>query len=111
MGAILGVAKDAPRARIRRAYLELAKRCHPDLHHGQRQEGAATAAFEKVQKAYKVLYDPDQRRAYDAMQAQASAPHNESGHQRSNSDNRQDSIFGSSARSGASSPNSFWTQM
>eukprot|EP00927_Polykrikos_kofoidii_P004832 TRINITY_DN11905_c0_g1_i1.p1 TRINITY_DN11905_c0_g1~~TRINITY_DN11905_c0_g1_i1.p1 ORF type:complete len:185 (+),score=21.42 TRINITY_DN11905_c0_g1_i1:52-606(+) len=65
--ALLGVSRDAPRARIRKAYLQLAKRTHPDLHHGSGREGAANVAFERVQKAYKVLNDPDKRRAYDAQ--------------------------------------------
>mmetsp|Transcript_96304 Transcript_96304/g.215631 ORF Transcript_96304/g.215631 Transcript_96304/m.215631 type:complete len:189 (-) Transcript_96304:14-580(-) len=67
---VLGVPHDAPRARIRRAYLELAKETHPDLYHGSAREGVATAAFGQVQKAYKVLSDPDLRRAYDAAIAE-----------------------------------------
>eukprot|EP00929_Paragymnodinium_shiwhaense_P065964 TRINITY_DN33049_c0_g1_i2.p1 TRINITY_DN33049_c0_g1~~TRINITY_DN33049_c0_g1_i2.p1 ORF type:complete len:175 (+),score=48.40 TRINITY_DN33049_c0_g1_i2:101-625(+) len=72
--SLLGVGKDATRARIRRAYLDLAKQTHPDKHHGSKREGAATVAFERIQKAYKVLSDPDQRRAYDKSQAEAARP-------------------------------------
>merc|ERR1711924_500912 len=34
----------------------------------------ATEAFEQVQKAYKTLYNPDERRAYDASLEAAAAP-------------------------------------
>mmetsp|Transcript_19365 Transcript_19365/g.31933 ORF Transcript_19365/g.31933 Transcript_19365/m.31933 type:complete len:173 (-) Transcript_19365:21-539(-) len=66
---VLGVPRHAPRAQIRSAFLELAKTTHPDRHHGSPAEGQATTAFETVEKAYRVLHDPEQRRAYDAALA------------------------------------------
>jgi len=58
---ILGVARDAPRAQIRRAYLKLAKEYHPDVSkspHAQRM-------FQQVQESYDVLSDEAKRKAYD----------------------------------------------
>eukprot|EP00747_Dinoflagellata_sp_TGD_P185920 gnl/TRDRNA2_/TRDRNA2_42712_c0_seq1.p1 gnl/TRDRNA2_/TRDRNA2_42712_c0~~gnl/TRDRNA2_/TRDRNA2_42712_c0_seq1.p1 ORF type:complete len:227 (-),score=32.78 gnl/TRDRNA2_/TRDRNA2_42712_c0_seq1:35-634(-) len=71
---MLGVARDAPRATIKKAYLEAAKALHPDKYHGSRNERAATIAFEKLQEAYKVLYDPEKRRAYDSTIGEVAAP-------------------------------------
>ena len=58
---ILGVARDAPTAQIRRAYLKLAKEYHPDVSkspHAQRM-------FQQVQDSYDVLSDEAKRHAYD----------------------------------------------
>ncbi|MEN6302280.1 MAG: DnaJ domain-containing protein [Armatimonadia bacterium] len=55
---ILGIAPDATPEDIKAAYREKAKRWHPDL-------GGNEAAFQKLQKAYVVLSDPDERAYYD----------------------------------------------
>mmetsp|Transcript_103157 Transcript_103157/g.274249 ORF Transcript_103157/g.274249 Transcript_103157/m.274249 type:complete len:176 (-) Transcript_103157:34-561(-) len=67
--AVLGVEKDARQVQIKKAYFDLAKKMHPDKHHGTEIEKGATMAFEHLQKAYKVLADPKQRSAYDAILA------------------------------------------
>mmetsp|Transcript_61606 Transcript_61606/g.133357 ORF Transcript_61606/g.133357 Transcript_61606/m.133357 type:complete len:176 (+) Transcript_61606:67-594(+) len=72
--AVLGVERDAPRSQIRKRYLEAAKKMHPDKHHGAATATMATATFEHVQAAYKVLYDPEQRAAYDAETARLAKP-------------------------------------
>jgi len=57
----LGVNTSATQEQIKQAYRDLAKRCHPDLNRGQ----DTTAIFQKINEAYSVLSDPEQRRNYD----------------------------------------------
>ena len=61
--AILGLARDADLADIRRAYRRLARRCHPGINPGDRD---ARARFEQISEAFETLSDPDRRLAYDA---------------------------------------------
>jgi molecular chaperone DnaJ len=59
--AVLGVARAATGAEIRRAYRRLALQHHPD------RAGAASAAtFARIAEAYRMLSDPTARTAYDA---------------------------------------------
>jgi hypothetical protein len=64
---VLGVPADAPAAAIKRAYVELARRHHPDFH--TTEPAAVRAANERamqaVNEAWTVLSDPAARRAYD----------------------------------------------
>lgn len=55
---ILGVNKDATQAEIKKAYLGLAKKAHPD-------KGGDPEEFKEIQKAYSTLSDPEKRAAYD----------------------------------------------
>ncbi len=74
---VLGVAADASHAAIRRAYLAKARRHHPDRHRadGPRAEADAEDLMRRVNEAWAVLGDADQRRRYDAqLAAGASAP-------------------------------------
>ena len=60
---MLGVAREASTAEIKRAYRRLARRLHPDINPG---DGEAAARFQQVSDAYETLIDPDSRRRYDA---------------------------------------------
>ena len=54
----LGVAKNATPDDIKKAYRKLASQHHPD-------KGGATATFQKIEEAYRILSDPQKRHQYD----------------------------------------------
>jgi curved DNA-binding protein len=68
---ILGVARDASREQIRRAYRRLAKEYHPDRNPG---DASAEQRFKEVQAAYEVLGDAQRRAQYDRFGAGGPAP-------------------------------------
>ena len=59
---VLGVAKDASDAEIKKAYRKLARTHHPDQNPG---DEAAEKRFKEITEAYTVLGDPEQRKEYD----------------------------------------------
>ncbi len=59
---ILGVARDAAEADVKKAYRRLAMKHHPDRNPGQPE---AEAQFKEAKEAYEVLSDKDKRAAYD----------------------------------------------
>ena len=59
---ILGVPKNASSKEIRQAFRRLARKHHPDLNPG---ENRAEANFKKINEAYEVLSDSQNRRKYD----------------------------------------------
>ncbi len=63
---VLGVARDATAADIKKAYRKLARRYHPDVNSG---DGAAERRFKEINEAHEVLGDPDKRRRYDELAA------------------------------------------
>lgn len=65
---IMGVARDADMAAIKKAYRRLVKECHPDTHPGDRQ---AEERFKQIAEAYGVLIDTEKRRQYDNEMAAA----------------------------------------
>ncbi|MGH8283981.1 MAG: molecular chaperone DnaJ [Gammaproteobacteria bacterium] len=59
---VLGVARGAPEAEIKKAYRRLAMKYHPDRNSGDAQ---AEGKFKEVSEAYEVLTDAHKRAAYD----------------------------------------------
>jgi len=59
---ILGVARDADAASIKKAYRRLALQHHPDKNPGNKE---AEERFKEAAEAYAVLSDPEKRRIYD----------------------------------------------
>ena len=66
--AVLGVAKDADAATIKKAYRTLAKKYHPDRNP---DDAAAAEKFKEIGEAYAVLSDEQDRQQYDAIRAMA----------------------------------------
>jgi curved DNA-binding protein len=62
---ILGVARDASPADVKRAYRRLARKFHPDVS----KEADAEVRFKEMKEAYEVLKDPEKRAAYDQFGA------------------------------------------
>lgn len=58
----LGVARNATREEIKRAYRRLAREHHPDAN---RDDPSAEERFKEVTRAYEVLSDPEKRQRYD----------------------------------------------
>ncbi len=61
---VLGVARDADEATLKKAYRLLAKKYHPDMNPGDPE---AEQKFKEINEAYAVLSDPEKRRLYDQM--------------------------------------------
>lgn len=59
---LLGVSRTASESEIKRAYYELARRLHPDKNP---DDSEATAKFQRLADAYRVLSDPKSRALYD----------------------------------------------
>jgi molecular chaperone DnaJ len=59
---VLGVARDAPAADIKKAYRRLAMKFHPDRNP---DDPEAEASFKDAKAAYEILGDPEKRSAYD----------------------------------------------
>ncbi|MBP8132362.1 MAG: molecular chaperone DnaJ [Candidatus Hydrogenedentes bacterium] len=61
---LLGVPRSASQDEIRRAYLKLAKKYHPDKTGGDK---TAEEKLKEINAAYDVLKNPEKRRQYDAL--------------------------------------------
>ncbi|MCB0943429.1 MAG: J domain-containing protein, partial [Mycobacterium sp.] len=59
---VLGVARDADQATIRKSFKKLARENHPDL---KQDDPAATERFKEISAAYEVLGDEEKRSLYD----------------------------------------------
>ncbi|XP_071725124.1 uncharacterized protein [Rutidosis leptorrhynchoides] len=64
---VLGVASDASKEEIKRAYRKLAREWHPDrwTNKSPSMLGEANSRFQQIQEAYSVLSDPGKRTMYD----------------------------------------------
>lgn len=60
---VLGVARDAPAAEIKKAFRRLARQYHPDIS----KESDAEKRMKEINEAYAVLSDPEKRAAYDQL--------------------------------------------
>jgi molecular chaperone DnaJ len=60
---VLGIARAASEAEIKKAFRGLARELHPDVN---RHDPAAEEKFKEAAEAYEVLSDPERRRTYDA---------------------------------------------
>ena len=62
---VLGVERTATPDEIRKAFQKLARKHHPDVNPGNKDE--AERQFKEIAQAYEILSDPDKRSAYDQM--------------------------------------------
>lgn len=60
---ILGISNNASKKDIKKAYLILAKKYHPD----KSNDPDSKEKFQEIHTAYEILYDDDKRKEYDAM--------------------------------------------
>ena len=63
---VLGVARDAAAADIKKAFRKLARLHHPDV---AADKVAAEEKFKEINEAYEVLSDPEKRKKYDTLGA------------------------------------------
>ncbi|MCX5977188.1 MAG: DnaJ domain-containing protein [Coprothermobacterota bacterium] len=63
---VLGVPRDADEKSIRRAYRDLARKCHPDTN---RQDKSLEEKFRQINEAYQVLSNADKRAKYNQLGA------------------------------------------
>lgn len=68
---ILGIKKEATENEIRKAYLKLAKKYHPDVNPGDK---IAEQKFKEINLAYEVLKDEKKRAQYNQMRAMGANP-------------------------------------
>lgn len=60
---VLGVAKNASEAEIKKAYRKLARKWHPDQNAGNAE---AEEKFKEIQEAYDIVGDPKKRKEFDS---------------------------------------------
>jgi len=60
--AVLGLARDADDAQIKKAFRQLARELHPDVN---KEDPHAEEKFKEAAEAYEILSDPDRRATYD----------------------------------------------
>ena len=64
---VLQISEQATDEMIKAAYRKLVKKCHPDAHPGDQE---CEERFRTVSEAYRILSDPERRRAYDEERKQ-----------------------------------------
>ena len=63
---VLGVAKDATQAEVKKAFRRLARKYHPDV---AKDKSIAEEKFKEINEAYEVLGDADKRKKFDNLGA------------------------------------------
>ncbi|MGA2139646.1 MAG: DnaJ domain-containing protein, partial [Verrucomicrobiia bacterium] len=63
---VLGVARNASDAEIKKAFRTLARKYHPDV---AKDKTTAEEKFKEINEANEVLSDPEKRRKYDELGA------------------------------------------
>jgi len=66
----LGIGRGADEREIKTAFRKKARECHPDVN----DSPEATEQFQKIQRAYEILGDPEQRARYDQFGEAAFEP-------------------------------------
>lgn len=64
--SVLGISKSSDKKEIKKAYLSLAKKFHPDKFQDAKEKEEAQKKFQEVQQAYDVLSDDQKKSAYDS---------------------------------------------
>lgn len=62
----LGVSKNAAQEDIKKAFRDLARKCHPDLAKAE-DKVSSEERFKEINEAYEVLKDPEKRKKYDRL--------------------------------------------
>jgi curved DNA-binding protein len=75
---VLGVAKDASDADIKKAFRSLARKYHPDI---AKDKSESEARFKEINEANEVLSDPDKRRKFDELGENWNHPDRQTGQQ------------------------------
>jgi energy-coupling factor transporter ATP-binding protein EcfA2 len=60
---VLGVSRDATPEQLKKTFIKLVKKWHPDRNPDNKDE--STEHFKEISEAYEILRDPEQRAAYD----------------------------------------------
>jgi len=76
---VLGVAREASDAEIKKAFRSLARKYHPDV---AKDKTTAEQRFKEINEANEVLSDPEKRRKYDELGANWNHPEREARQQR-----------------------------
>ncbi|XP_063534595.1 dnaJ homolog subfamily C member 25 homolog [Cydia strobilella] len=64
---VLGVNRDVTKNEIGKAYRQLARKYHPDLHRDLEAKKVAEEKFKQIATAYEILRDEEERADYDYM--------------------------------------------
>jgi molecular chaperone DnaJ len=103
---VLGVAEDADKKAISRAYRKLAKELHPDTHP---DDPVAAERFKDVTAAYDVLGDPDKRAEYDEFRRAVAGAERPDGDGRSRTWSDRGDFAGGSEQAWTTFDGSTWT--
>ena len=93
---VLGVARNASDADIKKTYRKLAKKLHPDLNPGDKK---VEQQFKEVTAAYDMLSDPEKRARFDRGEIDAAGAERAARHYQ-----RQQSAAGAGGPWGQSHP-------